>query len=276
MIFAPPSFIVVSHYAMGYHSESVLFTLGQMALTLAYLKNPQKKYAFAFGVLSGLGFWYTYITGISALACLLALMTDRAARRSLIQGRAAVWGVLGGFSGLLPWILYNLTHRLEGVAFLYYSFGSGGFSGLLKGNEAGRRLVQLWTVSLPQNYHFPDFLFLPSQVLNYAYLLASLALGMLYGLRPPQRVSPVFKISVFYALLFSVIYALSGHEVFTWAPVDSRYFVPLVFMMLLAVSLPSEAPSKLLTALRILLILLGIAGQSVLWFQSPWASALRF
>ena len=123
-LLGPPLVAYWGVVAMGFHAESALFSLVGIGLLLA-LANPARRSALpwlAFGAISGLGIWFTPTAAIGVLACVLAWPLLAARPRAAQLAAAA----LGLGLGLMPWLLYNVTHDFAGFTRLLEVFGLEG------------------------------------------------------------------------------------------------------------------------------------------------------
>lgn len=119
----PPLLAFSGLVGMGSHGESALFSLAQIAIFLGLLSGGRHTPAAwaALGVVSGLGIWFCYTSGLSLAACGLTwLILERLPRPKELF--AAIGGAL---LGLLPWFVYNLQHDFVGLTRLAEIFGGG-------------------------------------------------------------------------------------------------------------------------------------------------------
>ncbi len=109
-IIAPPSFTQLSLVAMGFHSESIIWSIGIVILFYRYFFcGRSAKTLFLFGLICGLGFWFTHIVFNTIAACLASwLFLDR---KSFFNRQNLVRFIGGGMLGMVPWVFYNLTHQ---------------------------------------------------------------------------------------------------------------------------------------------------------------------
>jgi len=117
----PPLVAYWSLVVMGSHGESVALSLLQILIFLGIVsgewRNPRG--FFAFGLASGLGLWFCYTAGLSALACAISWF----ALERLPRPRELFAAVLGGALGLLPWLVYNASHGFAGLDRVLQLFG---------------------------------------------------------------------------------------------------------------------------------------------------------
>jgi 4-amino-4-deoxy-L-arabinose transferase-like glycosyltransferase len=119
----PPLLAYSSLLVMGSHGESALFTLAQLIVLLGLLDGRFRTPTgwAAFGVISGLGVWFCYTTGIGLLACGLTwLLLERWPRPQELGAAAA-----GFLVGLGPWFVYNVQNDFVGFLRLVELFGGG-------------------------------------------------------------------------------------------------------------------------------------------------------
>jgi hypothetical protein len=117
----PPLLAASGLVTMGSHGESAFFTLAQFFVFLGVLSGRWRSPAgwAALGVVSGLGLWFCFTTGLGLAACALTwLLLEK-----LPRPRELFAAILGGAAGLTPWILYNLTHDFAGIGRILEIFG---------------------------------------------------------------------------------------------------------------------------------------------------------
>jgi hypothetical protein len=108
---------------MGSHGESALFSLLQILLFLELLSSRWRTPAAwtAFGLVSGLGIWFCYTSGLCLAACALTwLMLEGMPRPKELLAVAG-----GGLVGLMPWFSYNVHHDFVGLERILELFGGG-------------------------------------------------------------------------------------------------------------------------------------------------------
>jgi len=117
---------LVAHGAlltMGSHGESALFSLLQLHVFFGLLSGSRRSPR-AFGLLglvSGLGLWFCYTSGLSLLACGLVWLW----LEGLPRPRELAFALAGGALGLAPWLVYNLGHDFVGLERVLELFGRG-------------------------------------------------------------------------------------------------------------------------------------------------------
>ena len=123
-LLGPPLVAYWGVVAMGFHAESALFSVVGIGLLLALATAARRSRLgwLAFGVISGLGIWFTPTAAIGVLACVLAwpLLAPRP------RGVELATAALGLGLGLAPWLVYNAAHDFAGVTRLLEVFGLEG------------------------------------------------------------------------------------------------------------------------------------------------------
>jgi 4-amino-4-deoxy-L-arabinose transferase-like glycosyltransferase len=119
----PPLVAYHGLVVMGSHSESILFSLLQMLLFLGILEGSWRRpWGWtAFGLVSGLGLWFCYTTGLSLAACALCWIV----LEKLPRPKELLWATAGGLAGLSPWFVYNFQYDFKGIERLLQMFGYG-------------------------------------------------------------------------------------------------------------------------------------------------------
>ncbi len=292
-VFAPPSFVRLSLVAMGFHSESILFTILSFHFFYVYFYGGRKPlFLFLFGVASGLGFWFCHIAIIAPFSCILAWLVQDS--RSLSSRRNVMTLGMGGLVGLAPWIFYNLTHGFEGLGFiLKVLLRFRGHSGGLEPSAFSfdfNRLFLLVFRAVPMSFAFEDVWFLPRNITGLVYSVALLFLVApiyFFGFKglfmkekdhaqstllPLLLMPPVF-IAVYW--LSSVeINAVTESNLFYLFFDDCRYFIPLHFSLLMLGAIAAvRGKGRWFFSI---LIVFGLYGLSGISFVEPWGSVLRY
>lgn len=283
-ILSPPAFTSSSLLAMGFHTESIFFSLLNLICfyRLRFEEKNRNLWIILFGFSAGIGFWFTHITILTPLACLMSVgLTGR----FLINKKNILLCFSAFLLGMIPWIAFNLTHHAQGMTYLRDVFFSSDSS--LKGFDwAWDRAKKSALIS---GYGIPAaFNFFPEQsrinwLLGFFYssLIISLMIPFIKkhllskGVPHSVVVKRIFPILI-YIPLFCFIYTLSdytisqGHSFFY-----SRYFIPLQLMLwiVLGVALDHFKHWKYLLTL---LLLIGAASQSRVIAREPFARALRY
>lgn len=236
---SPPMFTAYSVTAMGYHSESIVFTALSVCLLFKMLSEDSSPWWVPgmLGLTAGVGLWFAYVYGLTLLAMLLFLVWHRPWKflRPLLT-----WGLLGFLIGFSPWIAINLKTQFAGIIVgdirLWSHFG---LNNLLADLAQPRRLgivqtlftlasedrsrLYRWTVNLAY------FLLFASAVLTAAVIsLKTPGLGGRFGRRRPT----LGAFAILYVVLFTVAVQFSDLR-------SPRYRVPLqpfvFFLVALAV-----------------------------------------
>lgn len=259
VILAPPWPTALSLLAIGFHTESVLFTVLILIgwYTFAFGQRRRGLGLSLFGLASGLGISFTYVTAATAAGCLASwpVLRPRCRRRWI----AAL--VAGFVIGLLPWLLYNLIHDFAGLR-----FGVGVFAdtrATTPGPELtrlGRKAAALLIAALPRSYGFERLASIPGQVLSYLYFVVVFVVISWDVVRKPEHLRKLLPI-LLSAAAFVIAFVLSGYDVpYGW--IDSRFLAPLHLMLVLMVA-AGVAGSHRRWAVVVLLVL-GLAGQWML------------
>jgi hypothetical protein len=263
-VLAPPFTTQLAFFAMGYHTESIVFSVLLVLASARALERPDGPGAFWFGLVAGAGFFFTYITAITALGCLF--WWGPFARRSAL-GKLAIGLTLG----IAPWAAYNLTHHFDGVriAQVWLTLPAGAVDSpvqyLLRLGWRGARLL---TLAVPLSYGFPAMLGVPGSVWSCAYLGLTLAPIVWLLLRARAR-HALARPLLAAAVVFLAVYPFTRFAVPTGAsPEEYRHFLPLQFALLTVVAMAlAEAPGG--RAASWALIALGAMGQATLLGRNP-------
>ncbi|MDG2306819.1 MAG: glycosyltransferase family 39 protein [Candidatus Binatia bacterium] len=112
-LLGPPLVAVSGLSVMGSHGESVVFSLLQVLIFFRLLvqEGRSNRTWFAFGLVSGLGLWFCYTSGLSLAACGLAwLALEKVPKWPELRS-----ALVGGFVGLIPWFAYNVERGFVGL-----------------------------------------------------------------------------------------------------------------------------------------------------------------
>jgi arylsulfatase A-like enzyme/4-amino-4-deoxy-L-arabinose transferase-like glycosyltransferase len=146
----PPLVAYWGVVVMGSHGESIAFSLAQLLLFFGLLDGTWRRPVgwLAFGLVSGLGLWFCYTSGLSLLACGLAwLLLERMPRL-----RELAWAIGGGILGLVPWLSYNTTRGFVGLGRVLQVFGLESAPDPWIAQSASDKLISLvvrdWTIGL--------------------------------------------------------------------------------------------------------------------------------
>src|SRR5438093_7161977 len=111
--FSPPPFTDYSMTAMGFHSESIVFSALTVFLLFRMLSDEEgsRFSPVLLGLTAGFGLWFAYIYGLTLLATLgFWLWHDN---RRFWRPRV-LWFALGFLVGFAPWILFNMQTHFAG------------------------------------------------------------------------------------------------------------------------------------------------------------------
>jgi hypothetical protein len=264
---SPPGPTQLSLVAMGFHTESVFFSLLILLAWYRFLADPARPVWLAvFGLAVGSGISFTYITAVTGVACLAAglLVAPRP------TPRAVGCMILGLIVGLLPWTVYNVTHGFEGVHWvgelLRPQLVEAGRSPLSVLHRLVRKAVGVVLIGLPQSYALPSMAMVPARALSYVYWLVGVVIvGVMLARqrRVPANMVPLFLC----AGLLVAAFVLTGYDVprheAALGFINFRFFAPLqvVTLTLAAVSL---AGRRWGVAVLLILAGLGLLGQGML------------
>ncbi len=132
---------------MGWHAESVLFTLVQVALLWRLLEGDGRTLRcwLLFGVTAGLGFWWSPTSAVGVAACGLAWLLLRGLPRAGELGAAA----LGVAAGLIPWLVYNVPRDFVGLGRVFDVLGAGDPINLWPEQGVAEKVWRLLSHDLP-------------------------------------------------------------------------------------------------------------------------------
>ncbi len=129
--FASPIWINNTLAGQGSHTENILFTVIALFLFYEIIFNQKKRlvYYFWLGFVSGLGtYWvYTFLVTLAAIF-IIWLAHDR----KLFLRRGFYVFCIGFLIGMLPWFMYNLSSRFNGIRI---------FSGFFEANYFDRKVL---------------------------------------------------------------------------------------------------------------------------------------
>ena len=113
-ILSPPVFTRYSLITLGFHAESILFSILLIFVFFEIFFND-KKCNFHFtllGLIGGFGVWFAYIFSITLVTCLIFwFLLDRG---FFLRKNFLIFLIAFTF-GFSPWIYYNLTHSFSGL-----------------------------------------------------------------------------------------------------------------------------------------------------------------
>ena len=293
LIFSPPVVTGLSLVAIGSHPESSFFSIAMLFSLYQFLYGKKNKLLslILFGLAAGLGFWFTSITLLTLLTCLVSWFLIE--RRSFLGKPMAVF-LVSFLGGALPFILYNATHQFRFLWFLvgtflwearsHHTLGME-FLAAVGGKFVGMpiRILTLVFETFPFIFRFPTFLKIPSSFLTLSYgLVAWLVIGLFLWKRGRRLSSKTIPFLLF-PFLFVLIYSASNAPAFiinspAFDPgrfFQFRYFSPLYYFLLclLAVALRSQKSPALFFSI---FLILGLVGQGSLLFNEPAGKALHY
>jgi 4-amino-4-deoxy-L-arabinose transferase-like glycosyltransferase len=282
---SPPVFTRLTLVAIGSHPESMIFSIAILFCFYSFLYEPKNNLFFliSWGFLSGFGCWYTSITGITLICALAAWpWMDR---RSLTFRHVLIFSA-SFLAGFAPWIAYNLTHEFKGLDFIGKAFlwdPARHPSFWLKFKSVPVKIIRLLKDTLPFSFGFFDLQTVRGPLLSLVYYALTLFCFLKLALSEAltfrsgdKRLLPL----LFYPLFFIFAYSLSNYGVFDSLPISTyfvifKYFTPFYFFLipLSAIAIDKARNPALLL---IPLLLLGIIGQTSLFFQEPFGRALYY
>jgi dolichyl-phosphate-mannose-protein mannosyltransferase len=112
--FSPPLFTDYSVTAIGFHSESILFSALTVFLLFRMLSDETGSPAFPvlLGLTAGFGLWFAYIYGLTLLAMLVFWLWHD---KGVLRRPRVLWFALGFLVGFSPWIVMNLQTDFAGL-----------------------------------------------------------------------------------------------------------------------------------------------------------------
>lgn len=265
-VLAPPGPTQLSSFAMGFHTESVLFSLAILLAWYRGLEQPARRGRVAVvGLAMGAGVAFTYITTLTAAACL----ASAAIARPRPSARGAGWFLLGLAVGLAPWAALQAASGFEGprwiATLLQPLFTDISRAPLATAVRLARKAGGVLLIGLPQSYAFPSLAGVPGLALCYVYcaLVVLLIAGFLIRGGASSDLLPL----ILWGGLFVVAYAMTGYDVPRQEDVPGvvnfRFFAPLQMVVLVlaagAIARGREGPAALL-----ILAALGLLGQAAL------------
>ena len=111
---SPPLFTTYSVTAMGFHSESIVFSALTVLLLFRMLseEKPSPAVPALLGLTAGFGLWFDYIYGLTLLAMLgFWFWHDK----EILRRPRVLWFALGFLLGFSPWIVINLQTHFAGL-----------------------------------------------------------------------------------------------------------------------------------------------------------------
>ena len=264
-VLAAPFPTQLSLLAMGYHTESIVFSVLLVLSWARAIERPEGSGPFWLGLTAGLAFSFTYITALTTLGCLLC-------SGPLLRRGDALAKLAGGLAvGLAPWAAYNVTHRLDGVriTYMFLTPPEGAFVSVPRYVlRLGWRGATVIALAVPRSYGFPAMLGIPGAAWSYAYFgltLAPIAWLLLRARARPPVVQPLLASAV----VFVVVYPFTRFGVPTGGPAEEfRHFFPVQFVLLTVLAI-ALAEARFRKAATVGLIVLGAMGQATLFGRDP-------
>lgn len=270
---APPGPTQLSLVAMGFHTESVLFSMLILLAWYRVLAEPARSPRLAlFGLAVGAGISFTFVTALTGLACAGSAVLAR--RRPSVRGLG--WLALGFAVGLLPYAIYDATHGFEGVRWaddlLRPQLVDAAHSPLAVMYRVARKTGGVLLIGLPQANAFPALGVIPGRALSYLYWILGVAVLGVFVLRRRGVAATAAPLWLWAGMLVGA-FVLTGYDVprhdAVLGFINFRFMAPLHFVMLLLVGIALGALGR---AGRVLLVLagLGLLGQGMLLsFEVP-------
>src|SRR5712691_12236279 len=111
---SPPLFTAHSVTAMGFHSESIVFSALTVFLLFRMLSDETGSLALPalLGLTAGVGLWFAYIYGLTLLALLGFWLWHDKGR---FWRPRVLWFALGFLVGFSPWIVNNVQTHFAGL-----------------------------------------------------------------------------------------------------------------------------------------------------------------
>lgn len=139
--FSPPLFTDFSMMAMGFHSESIVFSAvtGFLFFRMLSEETPSPAYPALLGLTAGFGLWFAYIYGLTLLTMLVFWLWHNT---GMFRRPRLLWFTLGFLVGFSPWILINVQTHFAGLMVGRFNLWEHfGFEHLLDG------LAQPWELA---------------------------------------------------------------------------------------------------------------------------------
>src|SRR5438876_1001252 len=225
--FSPPLFTDYSVTAMGFHSESIVFSALTVFLLLKMLseEKPSLGFPLLLGLTAGLGLWFNYIYGLTLLALLGFWFWHDKGR---FWRPRALWFALGFLVGFSPWIVINVqTHFAGLVIYDMNVWEHFRLAYLWDGLTHPRRLAPVeFLASLAPDDNRDLYRRAVNLLYSLLYLCPILTVGILRlktVSSEPTGPSPTHPTLVGFSLLYLVVFALAVQfSDFR----EARYYVP--------------------------------------------------
>jgi len=225
--FSPPLFTDYSVTAMGFHSESIVFSALTVFLLLKMLseEKPSLGFPLLLGLTAGLGLWFNYIYGLTLLALLGFWFWHDKGR---FWRPRALWFALGFLVGFSPWIVINVqTHFAGLVIYDMNVWEHFRFAYLWDGLTHPRRLAPVeFLASLAPDDNRDLYRRAVNLLYSLLYLGPILTAGVLHlktVSSEPTGPSPTHPTLVGFSLLYLVLFTLAVQ--FSDLR-EARYYVP--------------------------------------------------
>jgi hypothetical protein len=260
VVLAPPGATALSLLAMGFHTESVVFSLLILLgwYGFAFGRVRPSLALGLFGLATGAAISFTYVPAVTAAGCLASWPVLRPRCRP----RAIVALVIGFALGVAPWVLYNVTHDFDGLRFAVGVFAGGrATSWPAEVERLARKAATLLLYSLPVSYDFAPLGSVSGRLLSSAYA-ALAALGIAHGCASHASAARKLLPVVLSGALLLLALVVSHYE----APrslIDARVLAPLHVLMYVMVAATVGA-SRVRRVVTGLLLALGLVGQATL------------
>lgn len=152
-VLPPPVYLEASSLAMGFHTESMLFSAIAFLLLFEMLRrdDPGIRWPAGLGLTLGFGSWFCYTTLVSvAIVFVWWFWHDH---RFVVRKSFALF-LLFFALGFVPWIPANLSHHFRGLEFLEYGLR---YHYLWDLPETARRIVKTTLWYLPTMFVHDPF-----------------------------------------------------------------------------------------------------------------------
>lgn len=160
-IFAPPTFACCNLLSMGFHCETILFTILIMTFFFRTMQEQSVSInCILFGMISGFAIWFCNTSAITVIACIVFwFIKDIGFYR-----KKTFWVFcicfLAGFS---IWIYYNTTHDFQGIKTLIVYGEYFPQLGIFK------KIIHLVFYDIPYSFCFPAFKLIKGIYFNYLF-----------------------------------------------------------------------------------------------------------
>lgn len=282
-IFSPQLLTRFSLISMGYHSESIFFTIAEIFIFYQIFFNHKRSnlYFILFGLISGIGLWFAYIFFITLLTCLIFWFVFD--KRFFLKRHFLIF-MIAFIIGFSPWIYYGYTHNWSGMlvhgAPIFQLFSLRRIIPFLI------KLGYLLTYDIRNAFFFEDALGLKGVDISTVYHLLSVIsfICLLWSNRKSILMSNKEALFLFYPLVFALIYSSSSFSITHSDYLSYRHLVHLFPFMFMIISLllykMSAAREKLIRifsfAIAIILIGFGLVSNLKLIGRSNFAQGLKY